>query len=67
MVRGKGGHEGGERYVLVALGHSTDSGQLVGPVWYQGRKVMVVEYESSRDGEEVGDDEEAGENSAVTD
>ena len=45
-----------------------ESSQLVGPAWYRGQKVMVVEYESSGDDEEAGDDEEvrdgeeAGEN-----
>jgi hypothetical protein len=34
--------------------------QIVGPAWYQGQRVMVVEYESSGDDEEVGDEDEVG-------
>ncbi|KAJ5534457.1 hypothetical protein N7527_000711 [Penicillium freii] len=39
-----------------------ESSQLVGPAWYRGQKVMVVEYESSGDDEDAGDGEDAGEN-----
>ncbi|KUM56774.1 hypothetical protein ACN42_g10430 [Penicillium freii] len=45
-----------------------DSCHLVAPAWYQGRKVMVVEYEEEEEEEEEesgGDDEEDGENRAI--
>ncbi|KAJ5405369.1 hypothetical protein N7465_006653 [Penicillium sp. CMV-2018d] len=33
-----------------------DSARLVGPAWYQGHKVMVVEYDEEESGDDVDDD-----------
>ncbi|KAJ5824202.1 hypothetical protein N7447_006542 [Penicillium robsamsonii] len=44
-----------------------ESCHLVARAWYQGRKVMVVEYEEEEEEEESGgDDEEDGENCAIS-
>ncbi|CAI7606072.1 unnamed protein product [Penicillium viridicatum] len=34
-----------------------DSARLVGPAWYQGHKVMVVEYDEEESGDDVDDDD----------
>ncbi|KUM65887.1 hypothetical protein ACN42_g1191 [Penicillium freii] len=34
-----------------------DSARLVGPAWYQGHKVMVVEYDEEESGDGVDDDD----------